>query len=151
MSDHTKTALLYISATVLAAALVYLLCTGLARGAEPLQCDLTYHLSPGEAERCLDHISVPKDYLADLIKAADERDAYRAKYESVQQQLSAQTIKYGALLADSALALKECEARKVPPRCPEPGVWARPEVAWPVGLGLGFVGGFITGHWGVPR
>jgi len=161
MSPHDETPLprrggcvqlvLGISLLVLAAALTFWLAAGLARGADPLPCELGYELRVGEAERCVDHTSIPKVKLEKLLAAMDERDQLRADLAKATRDHAIELAKARAGQQAAETLLSSCQARATPKPCPEPGAFARPEVAWPGGLVLGFFAGFAVDRWALPR
>lgn len=129
---------------LLASAFVYVIASGLARSADMVECDLTYVLEVGSKERCVDHISVPADYSATLLKEEGELAGARAQVENEHALRLAHEERDAAFLAACNQSRSACEASRVPPKCEEPGTLSKPEVAWPVGFVLGFFAGFFT-------
>lgn len=146
---RSKIILIHIVVVLAAATVVYLLCAGLAQSAEPTDCSLTYTLKVGAPEKCPEHVSVPSGYLAGLLRTETELEATKKELAHEHGLRLAHEERDAAIIAALEQSLAACEASRIPPKCEEPGTWSRPSVAWPVGLGAGFVAGFATSQWGV--
>lgn len=153
MSPRTKTILRWAFCIIAAAALVYGLCAGLARPAEPVpgvipgsanDCTITHPLQPNKFPACPDHISVPAEYLADLLAAQDTLAKRDAELRAEKENHATDVERLEGELAGVQKARQDCEASRVCPKPEQPGLFAQPGFSWPVGLAGGFIGGLIA-------
>lgn len=149
--------LIGVSLVMLSLVVVYLLT---ARAAEPLPAHLCKEgyeeaFKKGNILPC-DGILVQPETLRAYHDAIDAKPALVEKVRLLEDQvvnLRGQVVEVRTS-GEGQLKVCEnfraqCEAAKTPPKCLPPPWGERPGFTWPVGLGIGFFGGFAFDHWGV--
>lgn len=176
MSPRTKTILRWAFCILAAAALVYGLCAGLARPADPTpmdmltscvnrleacqgranlkpedvgtskDCSLTHEIPVGKPETCPDHVSVPYEYLAELLAAQDTLAKRDAELRAEKENHATDVERLEGELAGVQKARQDCEASRVCPRCPACSC------GLPIGISIGvsLLGGIAFDHWALP-
>lgn len=108
-------------------------------------CEVAHTIEAGDRAPCGGVLLPPVEH-AELEQARAKLEAAEARAARAEELLDATERAFVAFREESERALKACEAGKVcppPPKPEQPGLFARPEFAWPMGLLVGFVGGMV--------
>ncbi len=121
--------------------------------AHPCKEGLLEWLERGDVAVCYGHLVPPETWLAAQI-AVDSKGPLEERVRTLEEQvvnLRGQVAEERAS-GEARLRVCEnvrgmCEAAKAPPRCRAPPLLSRGELAWPVGLGVGLLGGIGLDRW----
>ena len=125
--------------------MVTILISFLLAAAPPPDCTLTHVVEAGRLAPC-DGVSLPSTYLAHLLRQEALLNEVSVKLTEAEAKLAAKQKELDDYKAEAERALAACEKGKVCLPCPpppKPGLFEKPEFAWPVGLLVGFVGGVV--------